>query len=72
MCDRAQPRSADQTIGVETAETQIAQRHEKHAEAYAFIEPLKHRLFPETFEYVHKGLDGVETTTTQVLFGDLI
>ena len=49
-----------------------AERHGKHAEAYAFIEPLKHRLFPETFEYVHKGLDGVETTTTQVLFGDLI
>ena len=41
-------------------------------EAYAFIEPVKDSLFPETFEYVHKGLDGVETTTTQVLFGDLI
>ena len=39
---------------------------------YAFIEPIKSRLFPETFEYVHKGLDGVETTTTQVLFGDLV
>ena len=24
------------------------------------------------FEYVHKGLDGVEATTTQVLFGDLV
>ena len=44
----------------------------KHADAYAFIEPVKDSLFPETFEYVHKGLDGVETTTTQVLFGDLI
>ncbi|CAH0368575.1 unnamed protein product [Pelagomonas calceolata] len=43
-----------------------------HAEAYAFIEPVKDSLFPETFEYVHKGLDGVATTTTQVLFGDLI
>ena len=49
-----------------------AERHGKQAEAYAFIEPVKSSLFPETFEYVHKGLDGVETTTTQVLFGDLI
>ena len=49
-----------------------AERNGKHAEAYAFIEPVKDSLFPETFEYVHKGLDGVETTTTQVLFGDLI
>ena len=48
------------------------ERDGKHGNAYALIEPLKHRLFPETFEYVHKGLDGVETTTTQVLFGDLI
>ena len=40
--------------------------------AYAFIEPIKSRLFPETFEYVHKGLDGTEATTTHVLFGDLI
>ena len=48
------------------------ERDGKHADAYALIEPLKHRLFPETFEYVHKGLDGVETTTTQVLFGDLV
>ena len=46
--------------------------HGKYADAYAFIEPIKSRLFPETFEYVHKGLDGVETTTTQVLFGDLV
>ena len=46
------------------------ERDGKHA--YALIEPLKHRLFPETFEYVHKGHDGVETTTTHVLFGDLI
>ena len=49
-----------------------AERDGKHANAYAFIEPIKSRLFPETFEYVHKGLDGVETTTTQVLFGDLV
>ena len=49
-----------------------AERNGKHADAYAFIEPVKSRLFPETFEYVHKGLDGVEATTTQVLFGDLI
>ena len=49
-----------------------AERNGKHADAYAFIEPIKSRLFPETFEYVHKGLDGVETTTTQVLFGDLV
>ena len=48
------------------------ERHGKYADAYAFIEPIKSRLFPETFEYVHKGLDGVETTTTQVLFGDLV
>ena len=45
---------------------------QKHADAYAFIEPVKSRLFPETFEYVHKGLDGVEATSTHVLFGDLI
>ena len=49
-----------------------AERDGKHADAYAFIEPIKSRLFPETFEYVHKGLDGVETTTTEVLFGDLV
>ena len=49
-----------------------AERHGKHAEAYAFIEPLKDSLFPETFEYVHKGLDGTEAKTTHVLFGDLI
>jgi len=49
-----------------------AERDGKHADAYAFIEPVKSSLFPETFEYVYKGLDGVETTTTQVLFGDLV
>ena len=37
-----------------------------------FIEPLKDTLFPATFEYTHRSSDGVETTTTQVLFGDLI
>ena len=45
---------------------------QKHADAYAFIEPVKSRLFPETFEYVHKGLDGTDATTTHVLFGDLV
>ena len=49
-----------------------AERNGKHADAYAFIEPVKSRLFPETFEYVHKGLDGTDATTTHVLFGDLI
>ena len=49
-----------------------AERRGKHAYAYAFIEPRKHELFPSTFEYTHRSLDGVETTTTQVLFGDLI
>ena len=44
----------------------------KHADAYAFIEPIKDRLFPATFEYTHRSSDGVETTTTQVLFGDLV
>ena len=48
------------------------ERHGKHADAYAFIEPIKDRLFPATFDYLHKGLDGVETTTTKVLFGDLV
>ena len=48
------------------------ERDGKHADAYALIEPLKSRLFPETFEYVHKGLDGTEATTTHVLFGDLV
>ena len=45
---------------------------ESRAEAYKFIEPLKDTLFPATFEYTHRSSDGVETTTTQVLFGDLI
>ena len=49
-----------------------AERNGKHADAYAFIEPIKSRLFPATFDYVHRDLDGVETTTTQVLFGDLV
>ena len=40
--------------------------------SYTDDEPVKSRLFPETFEYVHKGLDGTEATTTHVLFGDLI
>ena len=44
----------------------------KHADAYAFIEPRKHQLFPSTFEYTHRSPDGIETTTTQMLFGDLI
>ncbi len=48
------------------------ERQGKHADAYAFIEPIKDRLFPATFEYTHRSPDGVETTTTQVLFGDLI
>ena len=48
------------------------ERHGKHAEAYAFIEPIKDRLFPATFKYTHRSPEGVETTTTQVLFGDLI
>ena len=45
---------------------------ESRADAYKFIEPLKDTLFPATFEYTHRDSDGVETTTTQVLFGDLI
>jgi len=48
------------------------ERHGKHADAYAFIEPIKDRLFPATFEYTHRSPEGVETTTTQVLFGDLV
>ena len=44
---------------------------ESRADAYKFIEPLKDTLFPATFEYTHRS-GGVETTTTQVLFGDLI
>ena len=48
------------------------ERDGKHGDAYALIEPLKSRLFPETFEYVHKGLDGTDATTTHVLFGDLV
>ena len=47
-------------------------REGKSAAAYAFIEPRKHQLFPETFEYTHRSPDGVETTTTQALFGDLV
>ena len=50
-----------------------AQRNGKsRSDAYKFIEPLKDTLFPATFEYMHRSPDGVETTTTQVLFGDLI
>ena len=49
-----------------------AERCGKHADAYAFIEPRKHQLFPSTFEYTYRSPDGIETTTTQVLFGDLI
>ena len=45
---------------------------ESRADAYKFIEPLKDTLFPATFEYTHRSPDGVETTTTQVLFGDLV
>ena len=48
------------------------ERHGKHADAYAFVEPIKDRLFPATFDYLHKSSDGVETTTSQVLFGDLV
>ena len=50
-----------------------AERHGHHADAYGFIEPIKDRLFPKDFDYTHiNPEDGVETTTTQVLFGDLI
>ena len=45
---------------------------QSRSDAYKFIEPLKDTLFPATFEYTHRSSDGVETTTTQVLFGDLI
>ena len=45
---------------------------QSRTDAYKFIEPLKDTLFPATFEYTHRSPDGVETTTTQVLFGDLI
>ena len=48
------------------------ERHGKHADAYKFIEPIKDRLFPATFDYLHRSPDGVETTTSQVLFGDLV
>ena len=47
-------------------------RNGRNADAYAFIEPRKHELFPATFDYVHRDLDGVETTTRKVLFGDLV
>ena len=50
-----------------------AQRNDQsRTDAYKFIEPIKDRLFPATFEYTHRSPDGVETTMTQVLFGDLI
>ena len=49
------------------------ERHGKRGQAYTFIEPIKSRLFPTTFEYTHiNPEDGVETTTTQVLFGTLV
>ena len=49
-----------------------AERRGKYADAYAFIEPTKATIFPPTFEYVHRTANGDETTTTQVLFGDLV
>ena len=48
------------------------ERNGRNADAYSFIEPIKSRLFPATFDYVHRDLDGVETTTRKVLFGDLV
>ena len=48
-----------------------ARRHGTCAAAYAMISKKKAELFPATFEYVHRS--GLETTSsTQVLFGDLI
>ena len=56
-----------------SGEATHAERHGHHADAYKFIEPIKDRLFPKDFEYTHiNPEDGVETTTTQALFGDLI
>ena len=36
------------------------ERNGRNADAYAFIEPIKDRLFPATFDYVHRDLNGVE------------
>ena len=48
-----------------------ARRHGTGAKAYATIARDKARLFPATFEYVHRP--GLETSSsTQVLFGDLV
>ena len=49
-----------------------AERRGKYADAYTFIEPTKATIFPRMFDYVHRTANGDETTTTQVLFGDLV
>ena len=41
------------------------------SEAYSVIEPIKDRLYPKTFKYVHL-VDGKERTVESPLFGDLI
>ena len=40
------------------------------SEAYSVIEPIKDRLYPKTFKYVHL-VDGKERTVESPLFGDL-
>ena len=50
-----------------------ARRHGTCAAAYAMISKKKAELFPATFEYVHRSrLETTTTTSTQVLFGDLV
>ncbi len=50
-----------------------ARRHGTCAAAYAMISKKKAELFPATFEYVHRSrLQTTTSSSTQVLFGDLI
>ena len=47
-------------------------RNDERAEAYAFVEPIKDKLYPRSFTYTYKDADGVEKSEQSVLFGDLV
>ena len=47
-------------------------RHGERAEAYAFVEPIKDKLYPRSFTYTYKDADGVVKSEESVLFGDLV
>jgi len=47
-------------------------RHGERAQTYAFVEPMKDKLYPRSFTYTYKDADGVEHSEESVLFGDLL